>query len=93
MAKLKTLVLVLGLAAFLLAGATLPHLHASGGLGLWNGEHDLSLMAAVGATALLLDAVPVVALVLTLVLTLAPRADRLAGAPLRLSDSRAPPVR
>ena len=93
MTKVKALFLVLGLAAFVLAGATLLHLHASGELGLWNEEHDLSLMATVGAAASLLDAAPVVVLVLVLVLTLASGTDRLAGAPLRLADSRAPPAR
>jgi hypothetical protein len=91
--KFKALLLVLGLTAFLLAGASLPHLHAAGGLGLWNEEHDLSLMAALGAAALLLGAAPVVAPVLVFVLALAPAADRLAGAPLRCSDPRAPPAR
>jgi ABC-type dipeptide/oligopeptide/nickel transport system permease subunit len=91
--KLRALLLVLGLAAFLLAGATLPHLHASGGLGLWNEEHDLGLMAAVGSAASLTDGAPVVVLTPTVLLALAPSAERLAGAPLRLADSRAPPAR
>ena len=91
--RLKALLLVLGLAAFLLAGATLPHLHASGGFGLWNAEHDLGLMAAVGSAASLTDTASVVVLLLTVLLALAPSADRLAGAPLRLADSRAPPTR
>jgi len=91
--RLKALLLVLGLAAFLLAGATLPHLHASGGFGLWNAEHDLGLMATVGSAASLTDTASVVVLLLTVLLALAPRADRLAGAPLRLADSRAPPTR
>ena len=56
-------------------------------------EHDLGLMAAVGSAASLADAAPVVVLLLTLFLALAPGADRLAGAPLRLADSRAPPAR
>ena len=93
MTTLRPLLLVVGLAAFLLTGASLPHLHASGEFGLWNEEHDLSLMATLGSAASLLDAAPVVALILVLVLTLASGADRLAGAPLRLSDSRAPPGR
>ena len=93
MTKLRALLLALGLTAFLLAGACLPHLHVSGGLGLWNEEHDLSLMAALGTAASLLDAAPGVVPVFVLVLTLAASAVRLAGAPLRLSDSRAPPVR
>lgn len=91
--KLRALLLVLGLTALLLAGASLPHLHASGEFGLWNEEHDLGLMATLGAAASLLDATPVVALVLALVLALAPGADRLAGAPRRLAASRAPPAR
>ena len=91
--RLKALLLVLGLAAFLLAGATLPHLHASGGFGLWNAEHDLGLMATVGSAASLTDTASVVVLLLTVLLALAPSADRLAGAPLRLADSRAPPTR
>ena len=93
MTRLKALLLVLGLAAFLLAGATLPHLHASGGFGLWNAEHDLGLMATVGSAASLTDTASVVVLLLTVLLALAPSADRLAGAPLRLADSRAPPTR
>jgi hypothetical protein len=91
--KLKALLLVLGLTAFVVAGATLPHLHASGGFGLWNAEHDLGLMAVVGSAASLTDAAPGVVLLLTVLLALAPGADRLAGAPLRLADSRAPPAR
>jgi len=91
--KLKALLLVLGLTAFVVAGGTLPHLHASGGFGLWNQEHDLGLMAAVGSAASLSEAAPVVVLLLTVLLALAPSADRLAGAPLRLADSRAPPAR
>src|SRR2546422_5364415 len=62
---------MLGLAAFVVSGACLPHLHASGEFGLWNEEHDLSLMAALGTAASQLDATPVVGLVLALVLTLA----------------------
>ncbi len=93
MTRLRALVLLLPLAAALLSGASLLHLHASGELGLWNEEHDLGLMATLGAAASLSDAAPVVALILLLVLTVAPRADRLADAPLRLFDSRAPPVR
>jgi ABC-type dipeptide/oligopeptide/nickel transport system permease subunit len=91
--KLRAFLLATGLAAFLLAGATLPHLHASGEFGLWNEEHDLSLMAALGSAASLLDAAPVLALFLTLIVTLASLSFRVAGAPLRLADSRAPPAR
>jgi hypothetical protein len=93
MTKLRALLLVLGLTASLLAGASSPHLHVSGEFGLWNEEHDLGLMAALGSAASLLDAAPVITLVLVLVLTFAAGTDRPAGAPLRRSASRAPPVR
>ncbi len=93
MTKLRALLLLLGLTAFLLAGASLVHLHQSGEVGLWNEEHDLGLMAALGSAAAQLDAAPVVALALALLLTPALRADRLASAPLSASASRAPPAR
>lgn len=92
MTRLRALVLLLPLAAALLAGASLPHLHASGESGLWNEEHDLSLMAALGTAGAQPDTAPVVALLLVLVLALASVLFRLASAPLRLADSRAPPV-
>lgn len=90
---LRPLILLLGLAGFVLAGSTVPHLHAAGESGLWNEEHDLTLMAALGSAAAPPDAAPVVALVLVVVVALAPVSFRLAGAPLRLADSRAPPAR
>ncbi len=92
MTKLKALLVVLGLAAVLLAGASLSHLHASGGLGLWNEEHDLSLLAALGTAASQPDATPVMALELALILALALAGARPASAPLRLSAPRAPPL-
>ena len=81
MAKRRVLALLLGLVAFVLAGASLPHLHASGEFGIWNEEHDLSLMAALGTAASQLDATPVVGLVLALVLTLALAGARAVSAP------------
>src|SRR5438876_12189660 len=62
MAKRRVLALLLGLVAFVLAGASLPHLHASRDFGLWNEEHDLSLLAALGTAASQPDATPVMAL-------------------------------
>src|SRR5207247_1100656 len=91
--KRKALLLMLGLAAFVVSGACLPHLHASGEFGLWNEEHDLSLMAALGTAASQLDATPVVGLVLALVLTLALAGACAVSAPLCLPDPRAPPLR
>lgn len=90
---LRPLILLLGLAGLVLAGSSVPHLHAAGEAGLWNEEHDLTLMAALGTAAAQPDAAPVVALVLVVVLALAPVWFRLASASLRLADSRAPPAR
>ena len=93
MAKRRVLALLLGLVAFVLAGASLPHLHASGEFGLWNEEHDLSLLAALGTAASQPDATSVMALELALILALALAGARPASAPLRLSAPRAPPLR
>src|SRR5438309_985576 len=59
MSKRRVFLLLLGVVAFLLAGASMPHTHAGAGLGLWNADHDLSLMAAFGTHACQLDAMPV----------------------------------
>ena len=93
MTKRRALALLLAVAAFVLAGASLPHLHASGGPGLWNQEHDLSLLAALGTAASQPEATPVMALELALILALAPAGARPASAPLRRSAPRAPPLR
>lgn len=90
---LRPLILLLGLAGFVLAGSSVPHLHAAGEAGLWDEEHDLTLMAALGTAAAQPDAAPVVALVLVVILALAPVSFRLASTSLRLADSRAPPAR
>lgn len=91
MAKCRVLPLLLGVVALLLAGASLPHTHTAWSPGLWNADHDLTLMAAFGTHACPLDAMPVIgiALVLTAALTLA--AAHVPAAPARRSASRAPP--
>ena len=91
MSKRRVFLLLLGVVAFLLAGASMPHTHAGAGLGLWNADHDLSLMAAFGTHACQLDAMPVLGLALALTATIALAPVRAASAPLSLSDSRAPP--
>ena len=91
MSKRRVLLLLLGVVAFLLAGASLPHTHASAGPGLWNADHDLSLMAAFGTHACQIDAMPVLGIALTLAAAISLAATHAASAPLRLSDSRAPP--
>ena len=84
---------MLAAAGLVLQAASLPHLHASGGSGLYNQEHDLTLLASLTAHVTLSDAAPALTL------------DQVAGAlapsvpesrVLRVAyaaDSRAPPVR
>ena len=91
MTKRRALPILLGLVALLLASASLPHLHAGAEAGLWNQEHDLALMAF-GNHACQVDAMPVLGLAPTLAAPSAPGAPHLAAAPLRFSDSRAPPL-
>ena len=91
--KFKAALLLLGLVAFVLAGATLLHVHASAESALWNAEHDLSLMAALGSAASLVDAVPVVILILASALAAQQRSGLIEGQALHRFDSRAPPLR
>ncbi len=87
----RVLPLLLGVVALVLAGASLPHTHAGSTPGLWNADHDLTLMAAFGTHACQLDAMPVIGIALVLAAALSLAAARLAAAPARLCDSRAPP--
>ena len=91
MTKRRVLPILIGLVALLLASASLPHLHAGAEAGLWNQEHDLALMATFGTQACQVDAMPVLGLVPTYDAPIAPAPPHLAGAPLHLSESRAPP--
>ena len=91
MSKRRALLLLVGVLALLVAGASLPHTHASAGPGLWNADHDLSLMAAFGTHACQLDATPVIGLAPVLAPVIAAAAAHAASAPLSLSASRAPP--
>jgi hypothetical protein len=91
MSKRRALPLLLAVAALLLAGASLPHTHIATSPGIWNADHDLTLMAAFGTHACQFETMPVLGLVLLLAATISLAAAGLATAPLRLSDSRAPP--
>jgi len=91
MTKRRALPILLGLVALLLASASLPHLHAGAEAGLWNQEHDLALMAF-GNHACQVDAMPILGLIPSLASPIAPAPVQVAGAPLPLSDSRAPPL-
>ena len=83
--------LLLAAVGLLLAGASLPHTHAASTPGLWNADHDLTLMATFGTHACQLDAMPAIGIVLVLAAAISLAAARPAAAPARLSDSRAPP--
>jgi hypothetical protein len=91
MAKRRVLPLLLGVVALLLAGASLPHTHAAWSPGLWNADHDLTLMAAFGTHACQLDATPVIGIALVLAAAVSLAVAGVPAAPARLSASRAPP--
>ena len=91
MSKRRALLLLLGVVAFLLAGASMPHTHAGPGPGLWNADHDLTLMAAFGTHACQLDATPVIGLAIVVAAAIALAAAPVVSAPRNLSASRAPP--
>jgi len=91
MSKRRALLLLLGVVAFLLAGASMPHTHAGPGHGLWNADHDLTLMAAFGTHACQLDATPVIGLAIVVAAAIALAAAPAVSAPRNLSASRAPP--
>ena len=91
MPKGRALPLLLAVVALLLAGASLPHTHAATVPGIWNADHDLTLMAAFGNHACQLDAMPVLGIALVLAATISLAATHPVAAPRRLSESRAPP--
>jgi hypothetical protein len=76
----------------LLQGACLPHTHAGIGAGLYNQDHDLTLLATLHGAAVLLDAQPA-PLVLSEVSVVTPARIASPAAPARsTADSRAPPL-
>jgi len=91
MSKRRVLPLLLGVVALLLAGASLPHTHAGSSPGLWNADHDLTLMAVFGTHACQLDAMPVLGIAVVLAAMLSLASAHVVAAPRRLSVSRAPP--
>ena len=91
MSKRRAFPLLLSVVALLLAGASLPHTHAGSSPGLWNADHDLTLMAAFGTHACHLDAMPVIGIALVLAAAVSLAAAQVGPAPARLSVSRAPP--
>jgi len=91
-AKLRILIaLTVLLLPLLLAGAIVPHTHDGAGIGLYNLEHDLVLMAALGSVAPLPAPVIAVAVVVATLVVAAPAAAVDSSAR-RLEASRAPPT-
>jgi len=95
-ARLKSsplsVLLFAALCALLLQGACLPHTHTGVGAGLYNQDHDLSLLATLHGAAVLLDAQPA-PLVVVVVSTITPAGADSPAAPARsTADSRAPPL-
>jgi hypothetical protein len=90
--KRRVFPLLLGLLAFVLAGASVPHLHSATEPGLWNQDHDLSLMAAVGTHAGQPDAMPAFGLVASPAAVFAPPVADHWVAPLSPFAPRAPPL-
>ena len=85
------LVLAAVLAPLLVVGATVLHTHDGPGIGLYNQEHDLVLMGALGSIAPLPALVVAVAVIVTAwVIAASPLAPH-SGAR-RLDVSRAPPT-
>src|SRR5712664_1350780 len=79
------------LVPLLLAGATLAHTHDGAGVGLYNQEHDLVLMGALGSVAPLPALIVAVSLVVVALLV-APPAVAVDSSARRLEVSRAPPT-
>ncbi len=91
MSKRRALPMLVAVVALLLAGASLPHTHAGSSAGIWNADHDLTLMAAFGTHACQLDAMPALGLAIVLSAAISLATAHVAAAPRRLSSSRAPP--
>jgi hypothetical protein len=85
------LLLLVAAMAMVVQAGSLPHLHAGGGAGLYNAEHDLTLLATLAGYGLPTDGTPTLALdaVATSVLPFVP--ERPAARLAHSGDSRAPP--
>ena len=88
---LGSLLLVVA-AALLLQGASLPHSHASARPGVYNQDHDATLLATLHSIAMLAETAPA-PLVFALVAAIALLAIRSPASTTRPTcDSRAPPL-
>jgi hypothetical protein len=89
----RVALLLLLVLPLLLQGASLPHTHFGAPHGFFNQDHDLTLLAIVGAVASLDATAPSVLLVVVVsALAVAPR-RRPGTATVATADSRAPPAR
>jgi hypothetical protein len=90
---LPVLALAMAVAALALSAGSVPHVHVGPGVGLWNLEHDLSLLATRGVGAPLPEAAPVIGVALVVATVLLPACLPFVSAPRRHSAPRAPPLR
>jgi hypothetical protein len=89
----RAVLLVLLVLPLLLQGAALPHTHTGAPDGLFNHEHDLTLLAITGTVASADAAAPAVTLVLVAATVTLSARRRPATPAARTADSRAPPLR
>lgn len=85
--------LLIPAAGMVLQAGSVPHAHAASHAGIYNEEHDLTLLAGLAGHVLLADATPVVAFdsISALIPPYVP--ERPAARLARSGDSRAPPAR
>ena len=79
-------------AMLLLQGGSLPHSHQLSKPGLYNQEHDLTTLAAIGGIATLPATTAVLALVVAIATVAGEATPRPLGRPRRHADFRAPPT-
>ena len=77
----------------LLQGASLPHTHFGAPYGFFNQDHNLTLLATVGAVASLDATTPAVVLVVVVTALAITAHRRPATTIIATADSRAPPAR
>jgi hypothetical protein len=85
-------VLAFAAGAMLLQHASLPHVHSTSAPGLYNSDHDLTLLATLGGGAPMPDRSPAVSPLPDVAAVAAADLARPAASPLRYSAPRAPPL-
>ena len=85
------LLLLAAVAAVVLQGGSVPHTHAGIGPGLYNQDHDLSLLATLHGAATISAAQPALVPFVALSSVVAMATDPIDSAPRPAADSRAPP--